>query len=349
MKAGTRRGRIVWKGDSTSTGEGGGDGSDGLGDARLYRPAAYVAANLSAAGVSTLDAAVVGDQGNKQYNTALSYYDSRVKNLSWTNQAGQDFAGGALLKASSNALEYEITNGVFNRCRVVYYASGAASGQVLVNGAGPEVGTFANVITGGGGFGEFIVGINTPGRFNFKLAGDNGVAYRSFQLYNTAAPAVDILVHAARGATSTNQAKALPGAGDWANLEALKYDAPDLTVINVGLNDMASGASVSSCETALRALIAAGRISGDVLVVFPHPGGSQFGNNVTSFHATTKAVCSELNVTLFSLYEYFGSAFTPAFAARMYDGVVHPKRECYAEIGQRISEAIKRMAPAAFA
>lgn len=98
VKRGAGRGLIVWKGDSTTVGQGGGTTADGYGltNARPNRPPAVLASLLSAAGVATLDNAMVGDNGMTiAGGFALAGYDARFAAGNGNFAGGLDFAGGS--------------------------------------------------------------------------------------------------------------------------------------------------------------------------------------------------------------------------------------------------------------
>lgn len=358
VKAGTRRAKIVWKGDSTSVGEGGGTGTLGLIDARKSRPSFVVAGLLTAAGVPTFDEAVFGTHGVSNFasNVTLAQYDPRINQSTWNLNEAQDFSGGGLLASANGSDPITITpTGTFDRYEFVYYRTSEANRKAYFaigtgTGVFPDTGPGSEGFTalgGGSGFGNFVYGMNAArSPLVGQTSASTALAIRSWRPFNTALPAIDILNHASRGAKSADQASS--SASNWNNLDALKYDAPDLTVINLGLNDMNTGVSADAYRASLLTIITAAKISGDVLLLFPHPASGSFNNNVAAFHAAAKQLAADQGIAFFSIYEYLGAAFTSALAARMFDGAAHPKAELYAEIGQRITDAIKRMAPAAF-
>lgn len=358
VKAGTRRGRIVFKGDSTSVGEGGGTGTLGLIDARKSRPSFIVAGLLTAAGVPTFDEAVFGTHGISNFSSGvtLGQYDPRINQSTWKLNEAQEFSGGGLLSSANGSDPITITpNGTFDRYDFVYYRTSEANRKAyfaIGTGAGvfPDTGPGSEGLTAlaGGGFGSLAYGMNVArSPLVGQTSASTALAVRSWRPFNTGVPAIDILNHASRGAKAADQASS--SASNWNNLDALKYDVPDLTVINLGLNDMNTGVSADSYRANLLTIITAAKISGDALLVFPHPASGAFNNNVAAFHAAAKQLATDQGIAFFSIYEYLGAAFTSALAARMFDGAAHPKAELYAEIGQRITDAIKRMAPAAFA
>ncbi|RYF03713.1 MAG: hypothetical protein EOO77_30645, partial [Oxalobacteraceae bacterium] len=323
--------------------------SYGLTGARANRPPAVVAAALSAAGIACLDNGFVGDNGVQAANNfALSSYDSRFT-LGEGHISAQyhNFAGGSFLAVGYPSTHFKPV-GSYDRAVLTVYRSGNWGIDFTANDMdnGPKFGTSHLDVTPVGGFLAATFGLNSPGEFEGAMAGDaTKTAVRSLYVYNSAVPAIDTLVHAACGANSSDQAASSAGTStqNWSNLEALKFDAPDLTIINLGLNNMNGNNPVANYRTDLQAIITAAKISGDVLLLFPHPAGGNYNQNVAGYHAAAKQLAADNGVAFFSLYEYLGGAFTTSLGNRMFDGIVHPNAELYAEIGARITDAIKLM------
>ncbi|WP_425228633.1 SGNH/GDSL hydrolase family protein [Sphingomonas sp.] len=353
VAAGTGRGRIVFKGDSTTAGAGGGDptSTQQLGGARANRTAAVLAARLSAAGYPALDNGVVGDNGNKAF-VPLPVYDPRVTlgaSSPWIADGGQGFAGGNFLFSPGGGT-FDFTPAVaVDRFEVVAFNVGG-SYSFLVDGAAPgTVAAPGATIAGGGvsvpggnaGFTRITVTAAAAGIHSLRVTTSTAAAMRSVMAWANGTYAIDILNHASNGATSADQATA---GSNWSNNDSLAFDAPDLTIINLGLNDIGGQVAIAAYRTSLQTIVDTARLSGDVLLVFPHPAGSQFAINPAAYRDAAAAQAAASGVAFLSLFDYFGGAFTPALQARMADGLVHGDAAFYAEVGEVYRQCIAVMA-----
>ena len=353
VRAGTGRGKIVMKGDSTTVGQGGGTGADPyrLTGARANRPAAVLAAGLTGAGISAVDGSVVADNGLGAFATVpLPAYDPRIAlgSPAWTFAPDQSFAGGALMQCSSGGIASFTPAGTVDRFEIAYYnAQNALLEFAIDNGVSVIASGPTNVaITAGAGFGKVSFATTTAAAHFFQFAcnsGAGGVAVASLTAYDSRTSAIDIKVDAALGATSANQAASGNG---WRNLDHLAWEAPDLTIVNLGLNDMATGVSLATYVAGLRSIVTAARLSGDVLLVWPYPASPSFAAiaTQTAFRDAAGALAQELNVAFLSLFDYFGGAFGSAYAARLVDGLVHGDAGLYADVGDAYRRCILAMA-----
>jgi hypothetical protein len=358
VKANTGRGRIVFKGDSTTVGQGGGSGAPyNLAGARANRIPAVLSSLLSTAGIATLDNSMVGDNGMTQAGFGLGAYDTRASPGAWSYENGQGFAGGNFLTNRAGAFSFAPATNV-DTFEVDIYNSNVFNLSLSIDGVAPSSvivaktsGSPAAIVTGssisipgaGSGFSRIVVTAANTGAHSLAMTSSTGFAdgaIRSISAYASATRALDILVHAALGATAVNQAAIGNG---WSNNDALAFDAPDLTIINCGLNEMGSGGSSSAYSAALQTMIATARLSGDVLLMFPHPSGSPYNNNVATFRNIASGLAVSNSIAFISLYDYFGGTFTPALQARMADGIVHGTAEFYAEVGDVLKQCILAM------
>ncbi|WP_375396520.1 SGNH/GDSL hydrolase family protein [uncultured Sphingomonas sp.] len=356
VAGGTGRGRIVFKGDSTSAGAGGSDlAADNTG-ARPFRPAAALAGQLSTGGIPALDNGFVGDNGmTKEGGCGLPAYDGRVVLANWNVYPDYSFAGGALLGSNSGALTFTATTSVDTFEMVLFNLSSPAVMTVLIDGAAPAsivrsggmTGSANTLVAGtsGVGFCKAIVTAASAGTHTISLTSNttDRPILRSIIAYDSAVRAIDMLVHAVNGAKSADQG--YTSSPDlFYNNDALGYDAPDLTVINLGLNDGSQGVSASAYSSNLQAIVAKAKLSGDVLLVSPHPASSSFSAFAmqTGLRDAAAALAVANGIAYMDLYSYFVSF--AAVQSRLADGFVHPRGEMYAEIGQVYRRCIQAMA-----
>ncbi len=357
---GTGRGRIVWKGDSTTAGQGGGTTADSfrLTNARPNRVSAVFAALMSSAGYPTLDNAMVGDHNlAASTGVALAAYDPRFVSGDGNFQAQQDFAGGAFRNPGTIADSFT-PNVAVDRFEVVIYNSNSYTLTFLIDGAAPasialagSTGSPAAIVTGntvsvatpGTGYTRLVIAAATaaPHSLSWTANGINLAAIRSVMGYASTTRAIDQLVHAALGARADQQSKDNSGGNLWGGLDALVFDAPDLTIINCGLNEMAQGASVATYQAALQAMVTRAKTSGDALLVFPYPAATPYNNGVAAFKAAAAGVASGSGISFMSLYDYYGGVVD---TARFSDAVVHGNAAFYGEVAAVLKRAVMAMA-----
>ena len=348
--SGAGRGRIVFKGDSTTAGAGGGDPASPvqLAGARARRTSAVLASLLSAKGCPTLDNAIVGDQGCAGY-VSLPAYDPRVAyaGQAWQPDGGQTFAGGNYLYASGGALLFTPTTAIDTVEIVVYRLPSTFT--VLIDGQPPLLTTSAggsvagNVVSvdaAANGFVRIRAEVPASAICTVRIESSGGIL-RSIAAHARALPAIDILNHASNGAASAQQGAT--GSGAWFGREALAFDAPDLTIVNLGLNDIAPGVAIAAYTANLQAIITHAKMSGDVLLVFPHPSGGAFATDAAAYRDAAASLAVGNGVAFLSLFDYFGGVFTPALQARMADGLVHGNADFYAEVAETYRRCIAAM------
>jgi hypothetical protein len=355
VRAGTGRGRIVWKGDSTTVGQGSGAGAPYyLAGARANRVPAAFAAAFSAAGTPTLDNAMVGDNGiNQAGGFPFTSFDPRFAIGSPTGSFAiyQALPGGSYYTPNTGVCSFTPTTNV-NTFEVVTYNLGASVLTYLIDGAAPQsividkstgspsATTVGNtvVIANGTGFSRAVITASTTGPHTLSCTSNtvSGAGIRSIMGFASGTRAIDILVHASLGATASDQAHI--SSEGWTNNGALAFDMPDLTIINCGLNDMAGGVSPSAYAASLQTIITTAKATGDVLLMFPHRCIAPLSNNVVNYMATAAALAASNGCAFMSLDQYFGGVVD----ARLVDGG-HGNAAFYAEVGDVVKRCITAM------
>ena len=148
--------------------------------------------------------------------------------------ANNQWTGGAIISGSTGPLSFAPA-GVVDTFEVVVYNSNATAVLNLqIDDAVPAVGPATFTFINTSGFSKITVKAAAPGTHVLKLSSSiiGAGAIRSMTAYNSLVPAVDIITQSVRGASAATQA--LTNAS-WFNLEGLKYDAPDITTIKLGL------------------------------------------------------------------------------------------------------------------
>lgn len=363
VSGGTGRAKGLFIADSVlATGQGtsteAAPGPYGLVNARKNRPAAVFAASLSAAGIPAIDGSFVGDNGLLLANqTPLPTYDPRVSlgtgTGAWAPTGGLSFAGGNYLVASNTGTELlsYTPEGQVDTFEVVLYNSIATTSSgplyIDIDGSPPATGMNPIVLSGTGGFARFVYTVPL-GSHTFRLL-DNDPSHQaalcSITAYNSAAKALDLKVPGSCGSSSSDLAatSATNQIQRWSRLEYYAFEAPDFAVVSAGYNDMNNGVSVTTYTAALQAIIDTVKQTGDPLLVFPSPAGGSYYSNASAFHDAAKSLAASEGIAFLSLYDHYGSTFTPTIQARTFDGIVHQKAEYAAEQAGLIRQAFNRM------
>jgi lysophospholipase L1-like esterase len=150
-----------------------------------------------------------------------------------------------------------------------------------------------------------------------------GVAF-----WNTSSPAVEVY-NAAKGGSEAS----VVGAGSAAGVGMIPGSlalAPDLAIVNFGINDIANGNQTSSQIAANLGLIVAAfrAIDCDVILVIPQPfNRANYATGIAGLRAAVRALSDQRNVPVIDLSASFNDDFT-AMKGLMFDDL-HPNATFY--------------------
>lgn len=343
----TTRYRAMLVSDSTGVGQGGGtDGSAWLG-AWQNRPTRWMAQRLTSAGVAANHLAFTADQGAATNgNTAQDSTDYNTPVITfgaWLRNGYSNLPGGSYLTApdTTQLLTYNIPAGT-NKFLLIGINAGGTAGsvEIRVDGADPVEGASALTTVGtNSGYSQTLVSVNGKGAHTLTLRKTTGgIAVNGLLAYDGSAGGVDFYTNARPGATTAERATT---GGNFEARSFLAYVAPAVTVINLGLNDLAQGIPAATITANLQLIITTAKVSGDVLLMFPQPAAAPFNNNVTAVHAAVKQLAVDNGIAFFSLFEFEGGVFT---ASDMQDANVHPKAATYQRYHTATGVALLKMA-----
>lgn len=339
VKAGTGSGIIVEKGDSTTVGQGAGTGVNFCTGARVLRSSHIAAGLMRDLGVLCFDRAQMNTNRMEAAGTSLAAYDPRCVQGGWALLENQNFAGGGAMFRNSGPGAFTLTETDVDRFEIVCFNAASGNLDILIDGAAPAIGPATVLINGTGtGLTKIVVGAAAAGTHTLSLSSAQEIFFRSIRPFKSTALAMDYLDHAALGVTTESQASA----ENFGNRDSILYDAPDLTIIRGGLNDMANNISAATFKSAVQAIITDAKVSGDVLLMSPLPAASPYNNaNIAAYRQALSELAVSNSVSYFDIWQYYGG-FTTAYQARTRDGV-HPTAELYAEIGSLQFDAIQNM------
>lgn len=335
VKSGQNNGKLLALGDSTTFGTGSNNSNSGN-----LRPQSYptqLAAMLSSSGISAFSNSFSGDGASGE---STLFNDFRVTRGSWIQNTGNYTLGGSLFVATNNSL------GPFQYLPiypvdtfVVYYptlVSGGALFSIDINGSGSIA---INPNTGVSGVASQVIsaplGINT---INITWTSGTQAFFGTIRAYNSAQSCVDIINAGWPGATSTNLSL---NNSNYAPLPTIGVLAPDLTILNCGINEWLTGSSVATYTTNTQAIITECRLSGDVIIVTPNPTASSTTPVATQqpFINAMYALAISNNIPLVDVW----SRLSPQanYTSLYWTGnALHPNMKGYADISQAIFNII---------
>ena len=273
VASGAARGRILCIGDSTTAGAGSGTSTTGCAGAFAKSWPSQLATSLTAKGIRASNKSFAGDQAITPQVT-YPQYDHRcapAPGVGWTFNTLNSLGGNAAYFQGGGAGVFSLTETCTNF--TVFYARGFSSGTCTVSvDGGASLGTISaiggNDVTStsfvAGPLGSHVIQINASNNGNFVV-----VAIVCWDATNTG---IDIVQAGAFGVSSSFFAAA---ANPWNALNAIGYIAPDLTVIQLGINDITGSVSASAYARNLTTIAAVAKVSGDVLILDMLPTSAQ--------------------------------------------------------------------------
>jgi len=283
VQVGQARAKIAVLGDSTS----GGALANAGASIQAFSVASLLAAALSARGYKTNRGSIFGDnEFGVDAGTTLAYDTRLSMGAGWTTAATRAGAGGRYFINNSNANPLALTPvAAHDSMRITYWQNPTTNAVVTLQAGGVAQG--ADVDTKG------TISIQSVTRTGYALAVQSAGLIKSavdstaarvlsIETWDSTTPAIDIFNWGNSGwATS-----------DWTNsssvvnsFPAIAFYAPDLTIIDLTINDSSQSIPVATYKTRLQSIITQCQLSGDVILVTGNPG------NTANVLANQAAIC----------------------------------------------------------
>ncbi len=338
-RAGQRNARLLCLGDSTTFGQGALSTAITGNDKSASWPTVLAAKSFG--GVPGRWDNTIGT-GNITASTYGSF-DNRLTMGSGVGQggAGSESLGGTPFARTSAGNFFVWTPGVPVDTFEIYYCQqsgggifsfavdGGAATQVNTNGSTAVLKTTVSVARG-----------------NHSLSLDHVSGAKSFVYsviaYDSAQKSVQVLNAGWPGVKATDYAVS---ASPFSPLNVFDDYAPDLTVLDLGINDwnQATPTTQTAYKAAMQALISAAKAVGsDVLLVVPVPSGTTSGTaNQASFQTYIYDLAASNGLPVVDMIARWGSWASANSAGLMRD-TLHPNSTGYADKAAAIAAAIIR-------
>jgi len=347
VRAGTGRGKLLMVGDSTTSGTGSGSGGTSmLNGAFATAPGRGVAALLAAV-VATSDKSLIGDQGVPAILGATAYgtYDTRVVQGAGWNAAPTVVVGGNAFRYQTGAASiFAFTPaGAFDNFKIWYIKQTPSGGFAVNVDGGASLGTVST--TGAGqtvGHSDFTVTRGTH-TINLTASNDNQIIFLGIEVWDSTVPAIDIVQAGWHGSKIGGWASVVASTTPWIPVNFIPTLAPDLTVINLTINDSNAPTALATYQAQMQVLITAAKTTGDVLLVAGAPSDTAFATNGTldRFVDVLRLLARTNGCGLLDIPARWGSyaAANPLFP---YSDLLHPGAVGYQDIAQAIVTALTR-------
>jgi lysophospholipase L1-like esterase len=265
--------------------------------------------------------------------------DSRVTvGTGWTaNFASWGAGGWSSASGAAGSLSYT-PNTSFDTV-TIYYVKNSGHGSVTVNvDGGASLGTI-NASNASLAVASTTYTV-TAGTHTINITGATGgqVFILGIEVALSTAPAVHV-ANAGKGASKTSDWIGTSGPYDFLTMFDLYQ--PDLTIIDLGINDAGVSTSTSTYQTNLTTIVTKAQLYGDVLLTsFPPSGGSPHSTVEPTYLPILQAVATAKGCGYVDLYSRWVS-YASANALGFMNDNLHPNSLGYADWAQAIFNALR--------
>lgn len=333
-RAGISPAKIVMLGDSTTLGSGGTGTSGYQSGTRAVSPAVKLATQLSSFGLNTRSDSIFGSGSLGTYGTN---YDPRfVYDAGWSSSLLLNASYGGTFRGNANGAVMTVTPTKAWTHAKVWYAQAASQGNMSLSASDattvPIVGNGANALasatlvkSGSASLSPLVI-TKTNATTNYVL----GVEFWDSSLND-----IRIVQMGASGAKAGDFAAS---ANPWDGLNELTALAPDLTILNLAINDWNAATATGTFTTAIQSWITAAKVTGDVLIMTGYPTAA-----ATTALATQQTYVDILvaqagaNAAVLDSWRRLGSYET---AGSFYADTLHPNGFGYSDAALSMAGAV---------
>lgn len=340
--SGQANARVLFPGDSTTFGVGSNNANGrGGGDMNAQSYPTQLATRLTAVGITANAHGWMGD-GSSVYETRHTNDGRLVMGSSWTQFAGTPSLGGQFFTASTNTNALAFTPAAPVDTFKIWFVQGTGNGVMGldINGTGA---TTANTGVTPNQIGSAtIAGTLGTNTLNIKWSSGGAVYVVGVEAFNSAVKSVNLINAGWSGAKVSD----LSGASQpYGALPSIPLFAPDLSIIDIGINDWLLGTTPTTYQTSLQNLVTQCLITGDVILVTPAPSAIATTSKAIqqSFINAMYAVAAAKNVPVIDNWARWNSQEANL---QMYaqngagPGNVHPNMIGYSDAARSISKVL---------
>lgn len=329
-----RPARLLFVGDSTTAGMGGGTTKV----AQCYNDNAFrsgvpsqVAALLHHGLLKTTIDTLIGTSRCSITPAPTSYpsYDPRVVfGGAWGLTDSTSFLGGGFFSTTTNVGQMDFYPAEPFDNFTVYYAISPVGGtalQVLVDDSATGYSTINNNGANALGIANYTVpgdGLTASAPNTHKISfigSETGTSFiAGIVCWNSKEPGIIVAASGASGIKAANAASDT----SFNSLVGLRAFAPDLTVINLSINDQGvttSGAQQTAYLASITAIATAALVSGDVLILINSPNTNSGFADADLYYSNILSYAEENSINLYDLRYILGSTYAIAAAAGYMD------------------------------
>jgi lysophospholipase L1-like esterase len=336
VRAGIGRAKLLVIGDSTTMGAGAGTGGN-TGLAGAY-PKSWVQdlSKLLSNFVSSSSNSILSDQNSPQLYTS---YDSRVSfGTGWAATTNTTLGGNLFQYTTGATGTLSFTPTASINTITIYYVqqSGAGTFNTNVDG-GSSLGT---TNAAGASFLTSVTYTVTAGTHTVNIIGNNAgnISIVGVLTYNTATPAVDFIQAGYFGGLAVTF---VGTTNVWSPQNVESYLAPDLTIIDLTINDSNNGTTLAAYQTNIQSIITTAKSTGDCILMVGPPSNSPQATNGTlaSFVQVLYTLGATNNcLVVNTLYRWNSYAATNPLMP-YYDSN-HPTAPGYYDLAQEVYEVL---------
>jgi hypothetical protein len=349
MLSGQSIARALGVGDSTSYGIGAtNSGVETLVSIQAGSYPTQLAAQLNAAGFPANANGICWGVGANNNNRLTGLGDSRITaGTSWSMYTGaSSFAlGGQLAQASTNTNALNFAPTVPVDTFRVWYVQSPSAGTI---GASVNGGTVTQHSSNGtpAQVKSFTVtaarGMNT---LNLTSPLGQTIFINAIEAWDSTAPSIVITNAGWPGAKVSDMSSVNSGAYGYDPLAGALAFAPDLYIVDAGINDWVNNVPVPTYQSQLQTLVTRLLVVADVILVTPAPSDVSQASQATqqAFINAMQAVAAASNVPLVDNWTRWGSH---AASVGMYtaggagNGLLHPNMIGYADFARSIARVM---------
>ncbi|MCW2318304.1 lysophospholipase L1-like esterase [Rhodoblastus acidophilus] len=331
------RAKVATLGDSTWAGIGAGTGGDhNLTGARQATVAWTIATILNGRGLPAIPDAVFSCGAVP----APTIYNPNVVQGSGWVLSGQNTAGGTLWQnGTTTGTVLSVTTTTPCNAFDVYYANvNTAQFTLQIDSETPVT---VNVTSAGNALLKATVTTTIEGihTLNIVRTGASGnVFIGMIDPYSTAKPRASIWNMGIGGSQTSTW---INTSASWSTLNALTTYAPDLTLINLGINDEGNNVSIPTFTANMQTIINGAKASGDVALIMHHSCSGHEAQEPATY-AALQQLAANNNCPLIDFRARLGLWTAANANGQMYDNL-HASGPGYADEGSMIADLLARL------